>query len=275
MKKFLRHIAFLIIIIFATDKVLSSSLDIILKHSNFRWVNVTKEIPQVYIVGNSRGVNSVNESLFEKELNLDILNLSYNGMSPNEIEYILNYTDKNKLHVFEISSFLAENVNESKGVNRFDPIKDLRQPTTAFNKKVFQLLNFNNELTLRLIYYIFKSDKNWSNNGILTTKEAEIQEKRLLTQQYNLERLKSFLDYLNKNGFINVKFYLAPMHPKYISTIENFNSFNEEIDLLLGNNFLSLANLFKDNSFYADLVHNNRKGARLIHEQLYTFMIMN
>lgn len=275
MKKFLQHIVFLIITIFVADKVMSSSFDIILKNSNFRWVNVTKEIPQVYIIGNSRGVNSVNESLFEKEFNLDILNLSYNGMSPYEIEYILNYTDKNKLHLFEISSFLTENANESKGVDRFDPIKDLRQPTTAFNKKIFQLLNFNNELTLRLIYYIFKNDKNWSNNGILTTKEAEIQEKRLLIQQYNLQRLKFFLDYLHKNGFINVKFYLAPMHPKYISSIENFNSFNEEIDLVLGDKFLNLAHLFKDNSFYADLVHNNRKGARLIHEELHTFMIMN
>ena len=55
----------------------------------------------------------------------DILNLSYNGLQPSEIEHLIKFTDIKKPLIIEISTFLVQ-TNLSVDNFRFSSIKNLR-----------------------------------------------------------------------------------------------------------------------------------------------------
>ena len=105
MIKYLKYLFTLLIMLFISDRVFVGVLDLIIEKSDIRFNNLKNENADFYVFGNSRGVNSFNEYKFEKTFNLKTLNISYNGLSPAEIKYLIS------------------KVNSSKKINPRDPLK--------------------------------------------------------------------------------------------------------------------------------------------------------
>ena len=61
--------------------MLTFLIDAVIKQSDIRYCRMHTEDYE-FAVGNSRGVNSVNEKIFEEDLGLEIVNLSHNSLSP-------------------------------------------------------------------------------------------------------------------------------------------------------------------------------------------------
>ena len=85
--------------------------------SNFRITRYfNNPIHKNFIIGNSRGVNSINEFYAKNTLKLDVINLSYNGM-PFEYNYALfqdiNSHNHNSTIFIEITCLTNEGVDNS------------------------------------------------------------------------------------------------------------------------------------------------------------------
>ena len=162
MKSYIKYLFVLIIVLITFDRSTSFLIDELLEFSNFRYINIGKENPDFYVIGNSRGVNSVKESQFDSDFCLDVLNVSFNGLNPNEIMYLIKKINTSKPILIEISPFLRTKISSSKSPKslnlteeskRFSVFKNLRSKKF----EVFNLYRYNNELFLRSLYYIFTS----------------------------------------------------------------------------------------------------------------------
>ena len=125
MKKFIKYFVTVFVLVVSLNFFGSFILDLLISKSNFRWINMFEESPSAYVIGNSRGVNSIIEKEFNEKCNLDILNLSYNGLQPSEIEHLVKFTNIETPLIIEISTFLVQ-TNFSLDNFRFSSIKNLR-----------------------------------------------------------------------------------------------------------------------------------------------------
>ena len=271
MKKFLIYLASLLLVVFLLDKMVAFSLDQLLERSNFRWMNIFSETPDAYIVGNSRGVNAVNEMQFDAQYDLDILNISYNGLDDVEIEHLLTFVPKDKLVLIEISPFLDKAADHvwNRELRRFHPFKQLRVKDPI--REIFQTYYFNNELTLRALYYLLGSDKSWINQGVLADNVVELLSQKIKPLEYYSESLEKFIPFLDENGYQYLFFY-APVHPLYKEKITNWNEINTFLQQKLSNKYLDLSDLFTENKYFADLIHTNALGINVMHKELYSYI---
>ena len=264
MKKFIKHLVTVFVIVVSLNFFGSFLLDLLISKSNFRWINMFEESPSAYVIGNSRGVNSIIEKEFNEKCNLDILNLSYNGLQPSEIEHLVKFTNVETPLIIEISTFLVQ-TNFSLDNFIFSSIKNLRN-YSDWSTTFFPLFNYNNNLTLRLLYYNFSNDKSWVNSGVLGDIEVKIYESKLNDISYDLSKLINFIQFLDNRGQDYI-LYHAPIHNSYKKSITNFD---EVIDQTkeLSPSFLDLSSSLQSNEFFADLGHSNNLGAIFLQDIL-------
>lgn len=279
MKSYIRYLFILTVILITFDRSASFLIDELLKFSNFRFVNIGKENPDYFVIGNSRGVNSVNESQFDSDFCLDVLNVSYNGLNPNEIKYLIKKINTTKPILIEISPFLRDkrssykspkSNNLSDELKRFSVFKNLR--TKKFD--VLNLYRFNNELFLRSLYYLFTSDKSWGNNKVLDPVKKNILINNLNPVEIDIYFLDDFVKFLNEHN-VNYLFYYAPIHPEMKKSILNWDLVNLEVQELLKNKYLDLSDLINQDSSFADFVHTNGREQFLIHNSINNFLSSN
>ena len=270
MNKYLKYIITLILLILITDRILVSALNYISKNSNIRFSNILNEKVDFFVLGNSRGVNSLNEFEFEKKHDLELLNISYNGLSNREIEYLISFLDPSKIMVIEISVFLNSSKDSKiQKTNRFNSFKYLRNK--EFIGEIFNLYYYNNELTLRTLYYYFKSDKNWSNNKILNDIKLEYLLSLTGNSYLDLEKYRSFKFFLDQNNY-NYLMYYAPIHPRAKDKILNWKSINDVLKNELGEKYLDISDLIQDDDGFADLIHTNHNSSLKINAEMYKFI---
>jgi len=245
-------------------------IDKVLESSNFRFINIEQENPDFYVIGNSRGVNSVKESQFDSSYCLDVLNISFVGLKPDEIKYLIKKINNKKPVLIEISSLFSNNNSSTRPSQRFSVFKNLREKRLD----VFNLYRFNNDLFLRSIYYLFSSDKSWGNNRVLDSVKKKILLKKENTLEINTSSLISFRSYLDQNN-INYLFYYAPIHPEKKVLISNWESINSDLKNTLNNRYLDLSDLIKDDLSFADLIHTNGRQQDLIHNSIFEFLKSN
>ena len=65
MVKFIKYLLSVFAIVVVLNFFGTLILDKLISNSNFRWINMFNESPSAYVIGNSRGVNSI----IEKEFN--------------------------------------------------------------------------------------------------------------------------------------------------------------------------------------------------------------
>lgn len=279
MKSYIKYLFVLIIVLITFDRSTSFLIDKLLEFSNFRYINIGKENPDFYVIGNSRGANSVKESQFDSDFCLDVLNVSFNGLNPNEIMYLIKKINTSKPILIEISPFLRTKISSSKSPKslnlteeskRFSVFKNLRSKKF----EVFNLYRYNNELFLRSLYYIFTSDKSWGNKNVLDPVK-----KNILTNKENPFEIHSYflndlVKFLNKHE-VNYLFYYAPIHPVKKKSILNWDLVNSEVKKLLNNKYLDLSDLITQDSSFADFIHTNDREQYLIHNYINNFLSSN
>ena len=145
------------------------------------------------------------------------LNLSYNGLSPAEIKYLISKVDSSKKIIIEISSFLNTKESEKiEKISRFNSFKHLRN-NDSFSD-ILKTPYYNNELTLRAFYYLFRSDKSWQNNKILSPNKlnfllAKVGDRFLYLENYR--NLKNYLDENNYDYLMYYALYTLKINKKY------------------------------------------------------------
>lgn len=271
MKKGLLYIAMFFGCLIVVDRLIGYTLDAIIDYSDFRYVNLFHEEPDIYVIGNSRAVYAVCESEFDQDYDLDILNLSFTRLSSESIQFITKHLNKNKLVLIEVSPFLATDPDETGEISPiFNSIKGLRKDTNNdLNslEKFFKSYNFNNRATLRVLYHLFKTDKNWVQNREIN---ASIIEKLEQTAPYKLYSKPQFFEFqklLEREGY-NYVFFHAPYHPLIRSKITNLDQIHQELNGLLGNRFIDLTDFLDEDSYFADGIHTNYRANPLIHEKI-------
>ena len=273
MIKYIKHLFTLLIILFVVDRAFVGVLDLIIEKSDIRFNNLKNESADFYVFGNSRGVNSFNEYKFEKTFNLKTLNLSYNGLSPAEIKYLISKVDSSKKIIIEISSFLNTKESEKiEKISRFNSFKHLRN-NDSFSD-ILKTPYYNNELTLRAFYYLFRSDKSWQNNKILSPNKLNFLLAKVGDRFLYLENYRNLKNYLDENNYDYLMYY-APVHPKNKQKILNWNTINNTLSSELGNKYIDLSDLILDDTGFADLIHTNHNSSAKINKEIYEFIKVN
>ena len=115
------------------------------------------EYYDVAILGNSRGVNSVNEEILENEEGIEAINLSHNGLLPSEILHLATFLRDSSTVYIEASTFLWSDQEIQSNHARFNVFKNLRGKSW----NLLSLSNYNHEIFLRALYYLQGSDGGW------------------------------------------------------------------------------------------------------------------
>lgn len=294
MKRFIFVVIAFFAAIFLIDKGLSQVLSTIVDKSNFRFSRVSRlDENTVVVLGNSRGVNSVNEKYCHDSLNVDLINLSYNGMTPSLIiglsqDLSKNTVFDNSIFLIEISSFFAweeikNGINCNEGnfflQNRdfpdfflpfrgnfktVDSIYDLKYPMNS----VFNLLDYNSEGLLRSIYYLRKSDNEWINNGVISSSLIDYYDHlHCIKLTFDRTGFEDLLEALKKYN-VKYRFFMAPWHESYKNKFVNYNLILNLIKDKYRVNIVRLDNLELQSSFFADGLHTNTNIDRFLTRSL-------
>jgi hypothetical protein len=293
MKHFKTLVLFLLIF-FVGQWVITISFDSITSKSSFRFSKLysksTKMNNTILCVGNSRGVNSFYTPYINKEYSTKSFNLSFNGMHMPMVDLFLEDYLKNhqspKTVFIEVSNIFNSNSkinystfnlysNKSKRLAKEIKVTDYK---TYLISSIFPLYRFNSELFYRSLIYLGKSDQNWINRyNISKILEADI----LKTKPFNLEInnsdlniLKQTIKMLKKNG-INVILFVAPYHPNYLLKIMNLKSMIVIIENATDVPVQDISGYLTKTEYFADRVHTNESGARLIADTLMKLTTCN
>ena len=277
MCKFIKKVFILFLsFLFAQYFVFFLTNIILTKKSNFRITRYFSNPKHKYFVlGNSRAVNSVNEFYAKKSLNLDLINLSFNGMPFENIFSIyqdINSNNINSIIFIEVSS-LSNNKLDNSYVYYSSQSKYISKLYPEVKYKIFPLLKFNNDLFLRNIYYLYKNDDDWINRNIINyslIKSIKKNEKNQIINNYNLlsENIKKINNVSIKNNN-KVIFFLAPYYPKYLTTLTDYNKLINYF--IHDNNDLSFIDLNKiklSDDQFADRIHTNFNGSYILTKSL-------
>jgi hypothetical protein len=244
--------------------------------SNFRITRYFKNKKHNYfILGNSRGVNSVNESYAKKSLNIDLINLSFNGMPFKNIYSLYQDINSNNYNstIFIEASSLSNNDIDNSYVYYSSQSPFISKLYPDLKYYILPLLKFNNELFLRNIYYLFKNDDDWVNRNTINKSlinSISISEQNKIVNNYKIltENIKKINIIANKNNN-KIIFFLAPYYPKYLSTLTDYNKlcnyFNEYNNNYL---FIDLNKVKLSDEQFADRIHTNYNGSYILTKTL-------
>lgn len=294
MKRFLLIIFVFIAFIFLIDRGVGHFFSTLVDRSNFRFSRVSKlDTNDIVVIGNSRGVNSVNEKYCNDSLNVNLINLSYNGMTPELLIYLIKDLSKRKVHnnsifLIELSAFIGweegtiddncrgdfsiitnSNIPDfilpyRKGFKSIDSILNKQYPIN----KVFNILDYNSEGFRRSIYYLFKSDNDWINNGQISESLINYYSNMECVQfsfvQNSFEKL---LDYLINNK-IRYCFFIAPWHNVYKEKFANYDRLLTHITDQYNEKIIRLDLIKLKSTAFADGMHTNRNTDRLLTRSL-------
>jgi hypothetical protein len=269
MKKFLIHILFFLTVSFVSNYLLFVLVKSYLnKHSNFRITRYIRDKTNDYFVlGNSRAVNSISEKVANEELKFDLINLSFNGTPYiNTLDFLvdINQNNKGKVILLEITSLL-QNTEDNSYSFYISDIPEIRKRYDATPYKYFHLLRMNNELFLRNIYYLNRSDNDWVNNNFITTsiiKEANQAPKfSLISDTVQFKKRLDILQKICDKNNNTLVFFLAPYLPNFLEKIKDIN----QLKLFMhGYHFVDLNLVSLPQNAFADRIHTNKLGANLL-----------
>jgi hypothetical protein len=267
-----------VLITFVGDRAGGAILSYLLLSSQARYSlmyhgQLSKEI---LFIGNSRGLHSFYQPAVEAETQFTALNLSYNAMTTDLAEAVLeDYYQLNKkpeLIVIEVS--MVASIENSTAL--FMPYtltsenlaRLLREqsPGNSVACRISHLYCLNSELTLRTLYYLNRPDQNWVNRYEITEALIDttnvMKPERLKTLPDKIEILKQIVQHAKAQG-IAVRLVLAPYLPAYADHISNLDQWLAHVESELGLEVLNYASAVRAKHGFADRVHLNEQGSRL------------
>tara|TARA_Y100001970_G_scaffold168897_1_gene206547 strand:+ start:26440 stop:27342 length:903 start_codon:yes stop_codon:yes gene_type:complete len=292
MKFFLKYILFFFISTIILDRCIYFILNnYFIAKSEFRYSRYFIENPDVIILGNSRGVHSINEDFWDKIYNNDLINLSFNGMSASALNSIINDLSnlENAIVGIEISSFMTWTVNDSTEKVHKGPYNinaDFRtyrkyfpSINKFFNKKdnvfnsIYYCLDFNNNLLPYVFKYLFKDDRAWSMDRVVGKNEIENLDNIEFIKLYFHEDLFSeLLNIIDKKGISRVFFYESPWLKEYVDKMYNYDEIHEKINSYNILYYNLHTDFPSDHSYYADYLHTNTKSQKIISKIIYNII---
>lgn len=228
-----------------------------------------------YILGNSRAVNAVNEQYASQSGHTDLINLGFNGMNYQTIDALIsdiNSKQTNANLFVEITGLLEEKEDDSyayyMGNSAF-----LHAQYKNTKYEYLHLMRLNNEVFLRNIYYLKKSDADWVNkytiseNIIAGTKTLAPNDTSLADRHLLVERMQNILHTCTQHHNKAI-FFLAPYYPEYLKKLTQYPPLIDTIQQLKTFTFYDLNTLQIPVKGFSDRIHTNVSSSLQITDYL-------
>lgn len=277
-------IACFLILLMVLDRVASLVILKIVEQSSFRYSRLYSgkiKKDSIIILGSSRSVVSFYQPQMVKRLNMPVENMGYNGLNPAVQEILLadivNAGIQPKLIILEISNVAQH--TDIEWVSVLEPFQlfskglwgayEGTQSENALKCSISRLYCLNNEVLLRVMYYLLKSDQSWTQTRQITPAEIAAIPTSKTGHNLNTENIiyyRRMLE-LTKNKNIPVRLVLAPYFPKMADRMQ-LDHFLCMLESKLSHPIESYIDAVDDPTAYADSIHLNRKGAHLFLSKL-------
>lgn len=244
-------------------------------YSDFRFNRYFKNDNfDIFILGNSRAVNSVNERQGSILSGKKVINLAYNGMPNNNIiDFVDDINDKytGKLIYIEISSLFERSNSSNEYSFYMDKSKFIFSRFENTRYRYIKLLSYNNEFFLRNLYYLNRSDQDWSNQNVINEpilkSIAKVKPFNLINERHQFEeRIQLIQSKCDAKGN-KLIYFLAPYFPTYLSKALDYDDL-KKVFLKRKLAFVDLNQYLLPVSYYADRVHTNFNGATFLTQKL-------
>ena len=273
---FLKRVLIYFLIVFMSQLGLYYCFNAIFSnYSDFRFNRYFKNNNfDIFILGNSRAVNSVNEKQGSILSGKNVVNLSYNGMpTDNIIDLVDDINEKytGKLIYIEISSLFKRSNSSNEYAFYMDKSKFIFSRFNNTRYHYIKLLRYNNEFFLRNLYYLNRSDQDWSNQNVIN---APILKSISKAKPFNLiddkdqfeERIQLIQSKCDVKGN-KLVYFLAPYFPTYLSKALDYG-YLKSYFLQRNGTFIDLNQYLLPISYFADRVHTNSNGAVFLTQKL-------
>lgn len=273
----LTRLALLLAVAFVGDRLLAWGIGAVLSKSGARFATLygTTAPADLVVLGNSRGVNGFFAPAIERRLGQRAMNLSFNGQSTLLSEALLrDWIDRHgvpKVVVLEVHGVgaahdtidaLAPFWSRSE---RLDAIALAERPENRIAAKVAHLFAFDNEQTLRALYYLRRPDQDWINR--YTISPALVEETRAMPpapitwRDDNLAALGRIAALAREQGF-RLRLVVSPFLPEYVARLSNYPEFLAKVREAAGGAYVwdeALGD--RVTAHFADRLHANDVGA--------------
>lgn len=282
-KRLLRRFALLaafILVTFAGDRVIGAWFGSLVDKSGLRFAEMYSGglKKDVLILGDSRGQDSFYTPLMTRELGKECFSLTSGGFSTEIAEAILlDYLDRNEkpeVVLLEITCLRGESRFGMGQMlmfygrsERLSKLASVYCPKEHAGTVVSHLYRYNQELFLRALYYIGRTDQTRIHRGRMLPSLIEtlpnMPEQRIeMPLDYNLKALARIIALTQQKG-IRLELVVAPFAPGYRDKIGNYREWIAEVRKTVGPDVAihdysdQLTNL----DYFIDRMHTNLDGA--------------
>jgi len=275
------YIATVALLFFVGDRVLSSLIERLVSASEFRFSRLYRGDLNydLLVIGDSRAVHSIYAPGLSQRLCRSVLNIAYNGMSTEVAEAVLrDYLDRNappKAVLIEVSSVTRSNdlLNDMRlyagHANHVAALIRRDDPRTATWMSLSHLYAFNNEMTLRALYYLKRTDQDWVLDGDTQMTPEVVAKLNPATyppprsRPESVAALKRLVRDLEQRHIRPILF-IAPYHPVYGRLAPTFAAWERQLQDEVGadNKIVDLSQALQANDEFADVQHVNFNGSR-------------
>jgi len=274
------YLATIALLFFAGDRLIAASLDALVDRSDFRLSKIYRGglDSDVVVIGNSRAVHAIFAPEMSEQLCRSVFNAAYNGMSIEVADAVLeDYLDRNKppqVALIEVSNATTDNniVKEmrlyARGKSHLAGLVHDLDPRASLWMSFSHLFRFNNELTLRAMHYLGRTDQDWVMQDHPMTPEVIA---NLRPEWYPeptlrpdaVEALKRMVHVLKARNVEPVLF-IAPFHPVHEKLVPGYQAWVDALQREVGSDtkIINMSEYLTANEDFSDVVHMNIHGSR-------------
>ena len=236
----------------------------------------------IVVIGNSRAVNAFYAPVMEEELGWATFNASFNGVSSEIGEAILeDYYERNSAPSFlivEVSGVFS-NPRQLHDLKPFMPVSpSLGQltrtyfPDVYWSCRVSRVYCLNSLLFLRSLSYLRRGDQDWINRHRIRDDAVEAivgsaPDSLAPPRESNVEALGRIVSDARARG-AQVRLVLAPYLPEYRVQLGNLERWRAGLEAELGEPVWDFSGAVSERAAFSDHLHLNQRGARILLEQM-------
>jgi hypothetical protein len=272
------YLALLLAVLFAGDRLGGAVLAHWVDRSEFRFSKLYRGgiNADILAIGDSRAVHSVYAPAIGKDTCMSVFNAAFNGMSTEIAAAIVDdYLAHNrppKAVLIEISNvgedagLLSEMRLYARHQGAVRALVDRLDPRQIFWGRFSHLYAFNNEMTLRALYYERAGDQDWVLDDTVTKDAIAHTDWQSYAawrpRAANVAALKRLVAELKGRG-IDPVLFIAPYHPMHARMVPEFARRIAALERDLGPDtpVLDLSTRLTSGRYFADVVHPNIAGA--------------
>jgi hypothetical protein len=191
----------------------------------------------------------------------------------NIIDFVDDINEKyiGKLIYIEISSLFEKSNSSNEYSFYLDKSKFIFSRFKNTRYRYIKLLSYNNEFFLRNLYYLNRSDQDWSNQNVINdpilNSISKAKPFNLIDDKHQFEeRIQLIQSKCDAKGN-KLVYFLAPYFPTYLSKALDYG-YLKNYFLQRNGTFIDLNQYSVPESYYADRVHTNYNGATFLTQKL-------